>query len=964
MNVALSIEANPHPVSADDGPNKSPRLKHSPQSKSRIVQVLYWRPPLADDPDIESLINDIQIITRAKVDSVNRMQDRLEYNERTRKDFQQNVIQEKNWSEFVTQQDDERLAPVSMHAGPHSTQSKTLANKSAEETSAGAITDPPPPTKKTIFRKIKDWKSKGKRNRQAKRASKRKASSGNPAPKIIEMETIDTPMASPKFHPTAHHHRRGSQQRVAASGSSTPSSKLGKSPLSPLPAPITSRPIPPSIKDFDIIKPISKGAFGSVFLAKKRVTGDYYAIKFLKKSDMITKNQVTNVKAERMILMAQTDSPFVTKLYYTFQSKDYLYLVLEYLNGGDCSSLVKVLGSLSLSWARNYLAEVTAGLTYLHEKNIIHRDLKPDNLLIDQNGHLKLTDFGLSRIGFLDRRLRDELCEDLAPTSPAPSRSGTPPQSPSGFSNSSSSMLPSSKSYKQSYFSLLFDRDRNRRGSLASSGSGGDSSISSILNNEDEPKSSTGRKRTSSGLVASGLTTPGYVHSDRVCSNDKVGGAQHAVGTPDYLAPESILGTGQDSMVDWWALGVICYEFLYGYPPFHADTPDKVFDNILSRRIHWHDDETPEARDFMERLLTLDPDKRLGRNGPDEVRGHPFFAGIDWDNLLTESPSFIPQPVNEEDTDYFDSRGATMENVDDLQNLVMEKINRAKEIIMEQNPDTISIVQEEEEEEEEEDNAISSQTNRDSDFGTFVYKNLPLLEKANEDAIRKIRQESIVALDAKGRPSLPAISQRKRSSIVDTKSRSSSQSSSVPSTPPLVLSPSNSTRPSIARKSIDSSQHPLHHVEKIKNEDTPRRVRSISSPGNRVAILSGIKANSNTLTISTAVPENETSPHISTPSSGSFPAPHPLDCDEPYKAKPLDCLIADDNPISCKILETILKLLQCRCVIVRNGAQAIRCAMGDKVQFDFIFMDIRMPISKSSLKEIYIYIYTHLFFFS
>jgi len=131
--------------------------------------------------------------------------------------------------------------------------------------------------------------------------------------------------------------------------------------------------VPPSIKDFDIIKPISKGAFGSVFLAKKRVTGDYYAIKFLKKSDMIAKNQVTNVKAERMILMTQTDSPFVTKLYYTFQSKDYLYLVMEYLNGGDCSSLIKVLGTLPCDWARNYLAEVTLGLSYLHERHIIHR---------------------------------------------------------------------------------------------------------------------------------------------------------------------------------------------------------------------------------------------------------------------------------------------------------------------------------------------------------------------------------------------------------------------------------------------------------------------------------------------------------------------------------------------------------------------------------------------------------------
>ena len=79
-----------------------------------------------------------------------------------------------------------------------------------------------------------------------------------------------------------------------------------------------------SIKDFDIIKPISKGAFGSVYLAKKRTTGDYYAIKVLKKADMIAKNQVTNVKAERKILMTQSDSDFAVKLFWTFQSKDYL----------------------------------------------------------------------------------------------------------------------------------------------------------------------------------------------------------------------------------------------------------------------------------------------------------------------------------------------------------------------------------------------------------------------------------------------------------------------------------------------------------------------------------------------------------------------------------------------------------------------------------------------------------------
>ena len=156
----------------------------------------------------------------------------------------------------------------------------------------------------------------------------------------------------------------------------------------------------------EIIKPISKGAFGSVYLAKKRSTGDYYAIKVLKKADMVAKNQVTNVKAERAIMMWQGESDFVAKLYWTFSSKDYLYLVMEYLNGGDCASLIKVLGGLPEDWAKKYLGEVILGVEHLHNRGIVHRDLKPDNLLIDQKGHLKLTDFGLSRMGLIGRQKR------------------------------------------------------------------------------------------------------------------------------------------------------------------------------------------------------------------------------------------------------------------------------------------------------------------------------------------------------------------------------------------------------------------------------------------------------------------------------------------------------------------------------------------------------------------------------
>jgi serine/threonine-protein kinase RIM15 len=181
-----------------------------------------------------------------------------------------------------------------------------------------------------------------------------------------------SPMLVPPDPPTKRSHSRR-PSTIQPIG--TPTTGPGGQPLSPrltssMPL---SRTTPTSIKDFEIIKPISKGAFGSVFLARKKATGDYFAIKVLKKADMIAKNQITNVKAERMILMQQAESPFVAKLYWTFQSKENLYLVMEYLNGGDCAALIKSLGSLPEEWTKNYIAEVVLGLEYLHEKGVVHR---------------------------------------------------------------------------------------------------------------------------------------------------------------------------------------------------------------------------------------------------------------------------------------------------------------------------------------------------------------------------------------------------------------------------------------------------------------------------------------------------------------------------------------------------------------------------------------------------------------
>lgn len=335
--------------------------------RDAMIEILYWRPPHVDDSELTSLIRDVEALTKAKVEAVNRMQDRLDYNERVRAEYQDRMNEREGWTEFVSE---EGTAITSGDSNTTTTTTNTTAKQQQNETSDKPVKEEV--VKKSLIGRFKQWKSKSV-SRLTRRQQQRKR-------KAKTRQTPPSSSSSSSYRQQQQHNRQQSQLQAPTrlDVNSNPASKvksetLGRSPTSPLPAPITPRPSLPSITDFDIIKPISKGAFGSVFLAKKRTTGDYYAIKFLKKSDMIAKNQVTNVKSERMILMTQTDSPFVTKLYYTFQSKDYLYLVLEYLNGGDCSALIKMLGGLPHEWARNYLAEVTLGLAYLHSNNIVHR---------------------------------------------------------------------------------------------------------------------------------------------------------------------------------------------------------------------------------------------------------------------------------------------------------------------------------------------------------------------------------------------------------------------------------------------------------------------------------------------------------------------------------------------------------------------------------------------------------------
>ncbi|XP_078178147.1 putative serine/threonine protein kinase IRE4 isoform X2 [Carex rostrata] len=295
-----------------------------------------------------------------------------------------------------------------------------------------------------------------------------------------------------------------------------------------------------SIDDFEKIKQISRGAFGKVFLARKRTTGDLFAIKVLKKLHMIRKNDVERILAERDILITVRNT-FVVRFFYSFTCRENLYLVMEYLNGGDLYSLLRTVGCLDEKNTRIYVAELVLALEYLHSLRIIHRDLKPDNILIAGNGHIKLTDFGLSKIGLIA------------------------------------------------------------------------SSINMSESKTETPRSETYRTK-----------------KRRRC---------YAVGTPDYLAPEILLGTEHDYSADWWSVGIILFELLTGIPPFTACSPEMIFDNILNRRIPWPavpNDMSYEAKDLIDRLLTPDQGLRLGANGASEVKAHQFFNEVNWDNLALE----------------------------------------------------------------------------------------------------------------------------------------------------------------------------------------------------------------------------------------------------------------------------------------------------------------------------------------
>lgn len=321
-------------------------------------------------------------------------------------------------------------------------------------------------------------------------------------------------------------------------------------------------------EDFEVLTIIGRGAFGEVRVCRHMGNKKVYAMKIMKKSEMLKKNQVAHIRAEKNIL-ALADNPWVVSLDFSFQDEKYLYLVMEYLQGGDLMTVLMKLDVLTEHQTRFYIAETAIAIQSVHKLEYVHRDLKPDNILLDSKGHVKLSDFGLCK-------------EFNAEDNP----------------------------YLQQY-------------------------------NIEEAKVGTANE-------VQGNKKDKWKNRSRKL-------AYSTVGTPDYIAPEVFAQTGYGAECDWWSLGVIMYECLVGYAPFYADDPMSTCRKI----VHWRDhlnfpDQakmSKAAKDLIQGLIA----ERSVRLKFDQIKAHPFFKGLEWDEMRDRPAAIVPNITSDVDTQNFDA---------------------------------------------------------------------------------------------------------------------------------------------------------------------------------------------------------------------------------------------------------------------------------------------------------------------
>ena len=288
------------------------------------------------------------------------------------------------------------------------------------------------------------------------------------------------------------------------------------------------------VKDFHFGRTLGEGSYSTVLAATDRQTLKEYAIKVLDKRHIIKEKKVKYVNIEKDTLNRLTDHPGVVRLYYTFQDERSLYFVLDVASGGELLGVLKKMTTFNEECTRFYGAQILDTIDYMHSKGVIHRDLKPENVLLDDQMHVKITDFGTAKILATPRKPREE--------------------------------------------------------------------VNSAKASVSEP-----------GGPLDG------------CSQDTR--ANSFVGTAEYVSPELLTEKHACKASDLWAFGCIIYQLLAGRPPFKAGNEYQTFQKIVALEYQFPPGFPPLAKDLVERLLVLDPSRRLMI---EHIKHHEFFDGITW----------------------------------------------------------------------------------------------------------------------------------------------------------------------------------------------------------------------------------------------------------------------------------------------------------------------------------------------
>ncbi|KAK4286574.1 hypothetical protein QN277_003111 [Acacia crassicarpa] len=332
------------------------------------------------------------------------------------------------------------------------------------------------------------------------------------------------------------------------------------------------------------LKVVGKGAMGTVFLVYDMVADPYarspFALKVVEKSSVQNKLDADRRARWEIHVLSRLAHPFLPSLLGTFENHQLLAWAIPYCPGGDLNVLRYRQSDRVFAPAviRFYLAEIICALDHIHALGIAYRDLKPENVLVQQSGHVTLTDFDLS-------------C-NLTPK--------TIPQN------------------------LSDNRSKHRRNFTRW-----------IPVPPDIFHSRKGLKKAKSAkVIPVSRRKPSFSNGER---------SNSFVGTEEYVSPEVVGGDGHEFAVDWWAVGILTYEMMYGTTPFKGRNRKETFRNILTKAPVFVGKPTT-LTDLIQRLLEKDPTKRLGYvRGASEIKEHEFFRGVRWD-LLTEvvRPPFIP----------------------------------------------------------------------------------------------------------------------------------------------------------------------------------------------------------------------------------------------------------------------------------------------------------------------------------